>query len=392
MVIPIYPKLVATATCVKCKSAEVDINDIIFENIHVLLDCKCRNCSTEFYETLPIGHDAQTPIAFSKDGALQRFNESARIWLAKPLIDAVLLSDNLEVPITKKNLNALKERVVLLNCLDDCFGHSYVKILNSLELLKTFPDRSLVLIITSNFEWLVPKGVDELWIVPGRMREMRKRVVTLQSFVKTQLKDIKQLDLSGAKVYHDLAKIDSEPFLKTKSFDIKKFDELPHTVTFVLRNDRYWHASKLDDFMNRVLISLGIQKLFRSYFLWRQNRLVQKTIKKIKNISINIIGPNYEGVTSELEKQWCEIYSKSHIVIGVHGSNMLIPTSLAAGFIEILPGHKIAHLGEDIVLRHEGRYAVLLGRHVNQFSSPAVVAEHITEMLKFSRISQLIKS
>jgi hypothetical protein len=391
MVIPIHPRVVATVSCVKCQSTSVDIKDFIFEGIHVLVDCVCRTCSTRFYHTLPVAHDAQTPIAFSEDGSITRFDESARIWLAQPLIDAFFASGkNIGLKMKKKNLSPLKENVVLLNCIDDCFGHAYVKILNALELMKTFPDRSIVLLVTENFEWLVPKGVDELWIVLGRMSWMGNYLLDLQDFVKEQLKGIKRLDLSVAKVYHDLAKIDSEPFLKTKSFDVAKFDKLPRTVTFVLREDRYWHATKLDDFINRALISLRIQKLFRGYFIWKQKLLVEQTIRRLKNVTVNIIGPHLKNITPELEKQWCDIYSKSHVVIGVHGSNMLIPTSLAAGFIEILPNHKIAHIGEDTVLRHEGRYAVLLGRHVDQFSTPTLVADHIANMLDFSKISQLM--
>jgi hypothetical protein len=391
MVIEIHPKLEATVTCVKCRSASVDVHDYLFEGIHVLIDCTCKTCSTSFYHTLPTGHDIQTPIAFSKDGSISHFDESARVWLAKPLIDAMTRPSDYRPEIIKKNIRPLKENIILLNCLDDCFGHSYAKVLNALELMKAYPDRSLVLLITKNLEWLIPEDVDEIWVVSGGMRDMRKHVANLQDFIKQQLKVVERCDLSVAKVYHDLAKIDPEPFLKTRSFDVAKFDDLPYMVTFILREDRYWHANRFDDFINRALIKLKIRKAFRLYFIRKQNRLVRKTIRKldprIKVISI------YSGtITPETEKSCCAVYSKSHIVIGVHGSNMLIPTSLAAGFIEILPAHKIPHLGEDVVLRHEGRDAILLGRHVEQFCSPSLLAEHIIQMLKFGETSRLIRS
>lgn len=386
MVIPIHPKIEATVRCVKCQSASVDIHDYLFEGIHVLVDCTCKACSTSFYHTLPMGHDAQTPIAFSKDGKMSRFDKSARVWLAKPLIDAVLRSTGYKPDIQRKNLKPLKESIILLNCIDDCFGHSYAKLLNALRLMKVYSDRSLVLLINPNFEWFVPEGVAEIWIVAGQ------HIPNLQDFVKQQLKSVKRCDLSVAKVYHDLANIDSEPFLKTKSFDIAKFDELPYTVTFVLRDDRYWHANRLDDFINRAFIKMNIQRLFRWYFVWKQGRLVRKTIKRLDGIHVNIINTDVKPITSQLEKQWCDIYSRSHIVVGVHGSNMLIPTSLAAGFIEILPSHKIAHLGEDVVLRHEGRDAILLGRHVEQYCSPALLTRHIAQALKFGETRRLIVS
>jgi hypothetical protein len=392
MVIRIHPKLEATARCVKCQSTSVDICDYLFEGIHVLAECWCNACSTGFYHTLPTGHDAQTPIAFSRDGSISRFDKSAEVWLARPLIDAMVKKPEYNPEITRKNLKPLKENIVLLNCLDNCFGHSYAKLLNALQLMKAHPGHSLVLLITQNFEWLVPKGVDELWIVSASMHDMRKHVANLQGFVKQQLTAVKQCDLSVAKVYHDLAAIDSEPFLKTKSFDIAKFDELPRTVTFVLRADRYWLANRLDDFINRVFIKLKIQKSFRAYFIRKQNRLVKKTIDKLKDVHVNVVRTDTKSITPEIEKQWCDLYAKSHLVIGVHGSNMLIPTSLAAGFIEILPSYKIPHLGEDVVLRHDGRDAILLGRHVEQYCSPSLLARHITEALKFSQIRRLITS
>lgn len=386
MVIPIHPKVEATVRCVKCQSTSVDIHDYLFEGIHVLVDCRCNACSTSFFHTLPTGHDTQTPIAFSKDGKMSRFDESATVWLAKPLIDALLKPRRHTPDIRRKNLMPLKENIILLNCIDNCFGHSYAKLLNTLKLMKVYRDRSLVLLINPNFEWFVPDGVAELWIVAGH------HIPNLQDFVKEQLKNVKRCDLSVAKVYHDLAKIDSEPFLKTKSFDIAKFDELPYTVTFVLRDDRYWYTNRLDDLINKVFIKMHIQKLFRWYFVWKQSLLVKKTVKRLDGIRVNIISTDAKPITPELEKQWCDIYSRSHIIVGVHGSNMLIPTSLAAGFIEILPAHKIAHLGEDVVLRHEGRDAILLGQHVEQYCSPALLAQHIGRALKFGETRRLIIS
>lgn len=391
MVIPIHPKLEATVSCVKCQSTDVNVHDYLFEGIHVLVDCTCKTCSTAFYQTLPTGHDAQTPIAFSRDGKISRFDESAKVWLAQPLIDAMVTPSDYRPEITRKNIAPLKENVIILNCLDDCFGHSYAKLLNALELMKAHPDHSLVLLITQNFDWLVPSGVDELWIVSAGMRDMRRCVANLQDFVKQQLKGVKRCAVSMAKVYHDLAKIDPEPFLKTKSFDIAEFDGTPYMITFILREDRYWHANRLDDFINRMLIKLKIQKVFRGYFIGKQNRLVEKTISLLAP-QVKAVRMYTSMITPDTEMKWCAVYSKSHLVIGVHGSSMLIPTSLAAGFIEILPEYKVPHLGEDVVVRHEGRDSILLGQHVAQYCSPALLAGHITQALRFGEISRLMRS
>jgi hypothetical protein len=89
-----------------------------------------------------------------------------------------------------------------------------------------------------------------------------------------------------------------------------------------------------------------------------------------------------QNPNAAVEREWCEKYANSHVVIGVHGSNMLIPTALAAGFIEILPRHKIPHVTEDLVLQHPSRYAVFLGRHVDHFASADLVARHAISMIR----------
>ena len=82
------------------------------------------------------------------------------------------------------------------------------------------------------------------------------------------------------------------------------------------------------------------------------------------------------------ERMWCMLYAQTHVVIGVHGSGMLIPTALSAGFLEILPRHKIDHLTEDVVLNYKNRYSHFLGRYVDEFSKPSLIARHVVSMVK----------
>jgi hypothetical protein len=54
------------------------------------------------------------------------------------------------------------------------------------------------------------------------------------------------------------------------------------------------------------------------------------------------------SVDDPLEKAWCERYSKSHIVIGVHGSNMHLPSALAGSTIELIPEDRYGNALQDI--------------------------------------------
>jgi hypothetical protein len=103
---------------------------------------------------------------------------------------------------------------------------------------------------------------------------------------------------------------------------------------------------------------------------------------KTGRLSSGIIDMRAKTVTDALETAWCQIYASSHVVVGVHGSNMLIPSSLAAGFVEILPRHKIDHLAEDVVPRHPKRQLFFLGRFLDAYASPRLVALHVCSLIK----------
>ena len=60
---------------------------------------------------------------------------------------------------------------------------------------------------------------------------------------------------------------------------------------------------------------------------------------------------------------------------------MLIPTALAAGFINLVPRYKIPHLAEDTALQHKSRYLQFLGRYLDEYSTPDLVAQHVISMI-----------
>ena len=75
-----------------------------------------------------------------------------------------------------------------------------------------------------------------------------------------------------------------------------------------------------------------------------------------------------------IETAWCNVYSRSHVVIGIHGSNMLLPTALAAGCVEILPTERYGNMVQDIAVRYRDRRQLFLYRFADQYTSPRSVA------------------
>ena len=87
-------------------------------------------------------------------------------------------------------------------------------------------------------------------------------------------------------------------------------------------------------------------------------------------------------INKDVELAWCRSYAKSQIVIGVHGSNMLLPTAFAAGCIEVLPHDRYGNIVQDVAVRYNDVMQLFLYRFVDEFASPTEVARHARSMFQ----------
>lgn len=381
-----------------CCGHQVEPNsDYLFLGIHFLVKSFCGKCGQGYFCTLPVGHTLRYPICITEDGHV--FNRiKIPDWLVDPFLMAFKEQNQSKLSIIKKKTHNETGRVILLNCLDYCYGHVFWKLLNAERHLRQ-AGFGLVVIIPASFIWLVPEAVEEVWVVEGPIKQFKKGIQNLDGFIKEQIERFDEVYLSRAYVHLDHTEINIENFVKTKKFDLNVFDQAKPIITFVMREDRFWIKNRIDELFYKLCIKFRLLSKFKLYFVRRQNGLIRKTARALKKqlpdclmfatglgnsgkLSKIITDNRVDVIDLQVEKAWCEIYAQSHIVFGVHGSNMIIPTSLAAGFIEILPDYKIPNLSEDILISSETRYTLFLGRHLSSFSKPALVVKHMVNMIK----------
>lgn len=392
----IYPKKIDySISCVGCGSDQIEPLDFFFPGTHSIADCRCKKCGTEFYDLLPIAHGRHFSVSISKNGTFVRYPERARLWLAEPLITALFNCKTERYPIRKEVIFETKN-AILLNCLDSCYGHVFLKLLNAQFHLEN--KEGLVLLLPASFRWLVPEGVAEVWSVDAPPAVFDKYLNGLDEFIKSESERFEYLALSPTHIHPDSTRIHFELFLREKKFDLREFIKKSPTVCFIVREDRLWLGSPIWSFFSRVVNKTSVRFL-QAVFLNRQKRLFKRTVTRIKRklpacrfITVGVgQRTNYATFTEDFrnsrptestERAWCALYAQTHIVVGVHGSGMLIPTALSAGFLEILPRHKIDHLTEDVVLTYKNQYSHFLGRYTDEYAKPSLVAQHILSMLK----------
>jgi hypothetical protein len=88
------------------------------------------------------------------------------------------------------------------------------------------------------------------------------------------------------------------------------------------------------------------------------------------------------SINEDKELEWCRIYAHSHVVIGFHGSNMLLPTAFAAGCIEVLPEDRLGNFLQDISVRYNDRRQSFFYRFVDQYAKPSAVAAKAISMIR----------
>ncbi|WP_040757355.1 hypothetical protein, partial [Winogradskyella psychrotolerans] len=123
--IEIYPEIVKSESqCPRCSELQNSGGALYFQGIHVLSNCTCQACGLEYYATLPSGHSSLFPVSFTLDKNYQQFDKENASWMAIPLLASI--GDNLSVEGNFQIYNQGEgKELILINCLDDCFGHVF---------------------------------------------------------------------------------------------------------------------------------------------------------------------------------------------------------------------------------------------------------------------------
>ena len=353
--------------------------------------------NTSSFTTMPIGHCQHYPVQFENRGVTRSYNQAAKDWLAEPLIHSVVNKLKTHATIDVKR-GTTSDNVVVLNCLDDCFGHVIHQVLNIDKYKNGRYD--IIILIHQKHSYYIPDYVHEIWEVSANPIELFHEIQGLDDFIKTQLKRFKKVFLDEISTQPNVIDIPEKDFTKVQRFDLNQYSDRSPQITFILRNDRFWHGGPIDEFLYLLSLKFGLLKYSRAYFEKKQLRLVKKTVRQILKTIPNahffltgvttnnktlplLIGDLRTGnIKADTERKWNETYSKSHLVIGVHGSSMVIPSWLAAGFIILMPKYKVLHITEDTLTPYSNRLLLFLGRYLDISSKPNLVALHATTMIR----------
>lgn len=232
------------------------------------------------------------------------------------------------------------------------YGHSVLKLLNAQYYLDHQADLDLIVLVPRHLRWMVPDGVAAIWTVGSTGRGGGEWNDWLARAIKERLGGFPTCWLSV--VFSHLHPNDYaiERFTRVRPFSVEEWQRRlsKPTVTFIWREDRLWSGA------------WWLPGLAGQAQQGRMVSLAEALRRQWPSIDFAVVGIGRRGPlpgwirdlraispAEETERRWCERYAESHIVIGVHGSNMLLPSAHAGAVVELVPRDRWGNLLQDIL-------------------------------------------
>jgi len=372
--IQIKPNIEQKSICPYC-SIELAAERIIWQGIHVCAEYVCSRCNSRIIEDLRIGHAIASPYKVNLERNKLYGDESSRSWFGEPLLES------LKKPETKTGIDLVVEqfyrskKVIILNCIDFLFGHTLLKLLNAEIHIKNDREFGLVVLVPAFLRWVVPAGVAEVWIVDISLSKARSYYPSLDRKIKQECERFDLIYLSPA-------------YSHPKYFDITNFTRVERhnfsnpdfRITFIWREDRlwWWH-----DFSARAAHKMKYKWLLLRWQNFKIRRLFSRLQVQIPYAKFTVAGlgvatrfPSWVDdkrvarFTDDSEREACVIYSESRLIIGVHGSNMLLPSAHAGVTINLMPRNRWGNFAQDILYQEsDSRMSAFKYRYLPQATS-----------------------
>ena len=348
----IKPHLEVAADCHGC-GTRLAPRGLLWQGIHVCAEFRCPQCAAEFHEDLPIGHAASLPCRVDAAHRLLRADPAKASWFGEPLRRALERPDASPVQVEVR-VRRGATRVVILNCLDFLSGHCLLKLLNAARHLRD-PGWGLVVIVPRFLAWMVPEDAAEVWVVDLPLDRAQRYFPDLHRRICAELERFSEVRLSRA--YSHPAEWNPRLFTGVPRHD---FTAPSFRATFVWRNDRLWLPERG---WSASLAGVSPARVRQALQRRRIADLLDRLRREFPGAKPTVAGVGRDGDfpswiddqrtdragEANAERELCRIYSESRLVIGVHGSNMLLASGHAGMCIDLMPEERWGNVAQDML-------------------------------------------
>jgi hypothetical protein len=280
-----------------------------------------------------------------------------------------------------------KKEALIINLLDDCFGHSIMKLLNVINAYNAYKDRyDLICITPKSLSYLIPR--DKFLIIEVNIGFYELSNIYDLSFIQSVLREkYKELYYYILNPYeqHNLETVRKffnffnpeviENKVKQNKLKSKKF------VTFYYRSDffRSWHLQKQGKHITHLFYEL------KEYFIEDVNFVIlgNKDSYSFPDYCLDFRTKKFDTETD----QWYNfIFNNSLIVIGYFGSALYLPSILCDSVFHIVPPDKYKLVTQDSInIENENS-------HSSYFRNCQIICDNYGKNLSAEKLAGIIIS
>lgn len=317
-----------------CGAAELHVADFVLSGMIAFARTDCPSCKRRFLSRLHADFCRSEEFHCNLDSG--EIHSTAPQWYHGQLMAALGSRDRPPPQVDRLSRRPLGPDVIVVNALDVVYGHCLHKLF-SYSAVKEESDASFLAIVPDFLEWMVPATIDEVWVV----REPRSQLCLWNAKIA---EDMTRLAAGCRRLrYLDLAwghTVQIEDYSRVVPRDA---GITPARIIVNWREDRCWTQRG-----RSLPRAEAVADQLRLYTL-----LLETLRRHIPDLQAFVTG---YGLTGDFppwmqdlrigkhdplaEHAWAKVAGKSHLALGVHGSNMIMPSAHAAAAIEIVPRKK----------------------------------------------------
>ncbi|MBD2579001.1 hypothetical protein [Oscillatoria sp. FACHB-1406] len=342
----IYPNLEFKASCPQ-DGVTLQWLGVAIPGMRCLADGICPTCNARYYADLPVSHALELPMILNRETG-EIYDPKDVEWFRRPLKEGFRAPIEEEiVPQVHRFLEC--DRIIIVNCLDYLYGHCLLKLLNVQRHLDEHPELGCCVLVPSQLLHLVPDGVAEIWEFPRSISEGGKWYSSLQRWINEKISNYQECYLSPAYSHPSHRVYDLRRFVRNLPDLSDKIRDRAPIILFSYREDRPWgrtlqqQQQKLQNLYER-LSRIFPEMLFVLVGFGRENR--------IQNTGAEVLDLRAEKFEVERDRLWMAYMSVADCAIGVHGSNMLLPSGLAKSTITLVPRSRLGNIFQDTLFPH----------------------------------------
>ena len=319
-----------------CGGGELTVNGFHLPGMAPFARTTCAKCGNDYLAHLHVGFCSNHDFIVEPNSGAVHSTVTAR-WYRDFLIGAAQSLNSVPASVERRTRRAPGDDVLLLNCLDPVYGHCLHRLFSLDACRQRGFNGSVIAIVPRFLAWLVPDEVDELWIVDTPLRRCNLGNQTIAAMADELAGDVARLRYASMSFGHDL---DIARYAGVEPFAVRGHESVsPPRLTLNWREDRCWTAGgkRMDD-------KAAVADQLRLYRL-----LLEALRKEAPDLDAAVTGYGRTGTfqpwvqdlrivehDAEAERAWARRNAESHLSIGIHGSNMILPAALSLGAIELV--------------------------------------------------------